>query len=310
MDFKRFEDYKEEVIQDYKKKKSEGKLPPNLDRHTPANLKRECTDVFHSRYSTTDESTFVALFGKHNSADEYYTAIKKSERDVFKPLDIFLKKDTKAGTFDRNIELLSWLIDFKPRPHRPADIFFLKNSIPILPMSLEPDTANEVLPTEISDPVSIQSCIPAEIGQEEYPVDDTKNHRSAIEDVSFGIFSIPSKFYKTIGAFLATAIILITLSIVIRPQCMYWDGKEYQSVDCDEKVEGANIVALDTARLEHMKKITNTGLITRNDIRKVYYSKVGGKIEFYTGKGENPEDNRRRLLPMTEYIFEKYVLHK
>ena len=91
---------------------------------------------------------------------------------------------------------------------------------------------------------------------------------------------------------------------------MYWDGKEYQSVGCNEKVDGANIVALDTARLEHMKKITNTGLSTRNDIRKVYYSKVDGKIEFYTGKGENPEDNRRRLLPMTEYIFEKYVLHK
>jgi hypothetical protein len=51
-------------------------------------------------------------------------------------------------------------------------------------------------------------------------------------------------------------------------------------------------------------------LITRNSIGIVHYSKINGKVEFYTTGGTNPEDTARRLLPLTEYMFEKYIANK
>lgn len=91
---------------------------------------------------------------------------------------------------------------------------------------------------------------------------------------------------------------------------MEWDKDHYESIACDQKVNGSVVVALDTSRLSHLKKITNIKSITRSDLRKVYYSKIDGTVEFYTTGGENPTDNRRRLLPMTEHMYEKYVLQK
>lgn len=111
-----FEDYKREVILYYEKKKHEGRLNPNLHRHTTASLKKECIDIFASQYSDKDEHIFTAIFGKKNNAAEYLSVVKGADPDIFRPLSNFLKgKITRTN--DRNIELLSWLIGFDQRPY-------------------------------------------------------------------------------------------------------------------------------------------------------------------------------------------------
>lgn len=319
MDLKRFDDYKKEVILAYKKKKNEGSLPSNLRDHTPANLKKECMDEFPGRYLDKDSETFKSLFGKGNNAEEYFQKIKASDPDIFRPLNTFLKKNTESGTHNRNIELLAWLINFEFRPHRPVD-FYTKSEperekiIPKEPapvaepdvLAREPET-EELKETDIINESDEKIIIEEEVhGVSVITSDDTQN-------VNNKIINIPRKFNKTIISFFGASIILICSYILYdksKHQCMYWNNDHYQSIACDQKVNGAIIIAADTSRLEHLKKITNLSKITINDIGKVYYSKVYNKVEFYTTGGENPTDNRKRLLPMTKYMYEKYILHK
>lgn len=271
---KRFEDYKQEVILAYEKKKKDGKLSPNLIRHTTANLKRECIEVFFDRYSDRDEHTFISLFGKANSREEYFTLVRESDPDVFRPLNNFLRGNAD-GTREKNIELLAWLIDFEPRP--------------------------------------LYKYI--EVGNSDFPEPGRKpvpKERKHPENIIYKIIVLFRKSQEILGLFIALVIGIIIYIVTTGhdQQCMYWDGKQYESIACDQKVDGANIIAQDTLRLNRLKKITNISSITRNDIRKIYYSKIDNKVEFYTAGGENPEDARKRLLPMTERMFKKYVLHE
>lgn len=122
---------------------------------------------------------------------------------------------------------------------------------------------------------------------------------------------------KTVKGGRATYIIalLIVIGVIIyytftKPRYMYWNGNEYKPLAYYQDKEGLIIIKLDTFRLRHLKKITDLKLITRNSIGKVHYSSIRKEYQFYTIGGENPDDTARRLLPMTEYIYRKYVLKK
>lgn len=318
MDLNSFEDYKKEVILAYEKKKKEGTLAPNLQRHTPARLKKECMNVFPARYSEKDSRTFTALFTKGNNAEEYLQMIRSSDPDIFRPLNNFLKGTTAFIREEANIEILAWLIDFQPRPHRYGDMYNVHTNqreselldpvvLPVTDRIV--DLHNDSLPYELDKNESIDTLDNDKGLKEEYKEGTlTPFYPGQKND---WILGIPLKFKKTITAFFAVLIVLSCSYIyyeMSEHQCMYWDGEKYQSIAYDQKVEGAVIVALDTFRLAHLKKITSHSLITPNDIGKVYYSKTDGKVEFYTSGGDNPEDSCKRLLPMTEYIFKKYVL--
>lgn len=302
---KRFEDYKREVILAYEKKKKEGTLPRKLASYTTANLKAECLNVFHNRYSEKDSETFKSLFGERDSGEEYVKRIKAEGPDKFKPLDNFLKG--KVGTpKEITIELLAWFIDFEPRPYKSGDIYVLVKSEW---ESANTQTIQTPLPVPVSEPAPVSI-------QPENPQGETQPKESELLSVlpidaqisNIGYLGIPVKFYKGIIAFFAAVIIIVgSYFIYDKPQCMYWDGEQYQSIDCDQKVDGATIVALDTFRLAHLKRIKNIALITRNDIGKIHYSKINGKVEFYTTGGENPADSRKRLLPMSEHMYVEYV---
>jgi len=110
---KSFETYKEEVILDYKAKKEKGLLPFNLQNPTPANLKKECISIFPSRHPKAHEYTFRALFGDKDNIEDYLSSFENADPDIFRPLNAFIRRDTKVGTNKRNIYLLAWLIGFE-----------------------------------------------------------------------------------------------------------------------------------------------------------------------------------------------------
>lgn len=312
MDFRNLEDYKKGVIEAYKKKRSEGILPPNLKNHTTANLYKECLNVFHNRFSSKDSETFKELYGERNSAAEYLQRIKASGADKFKPLDNFLKGNTNTPK-TRYIELLAWLIDFEPRPHQIGNIYgFLESNNNIEGKSEHSPKQMDYPNLETVEKKHSENKIQDEIDKDLHKDDKRLYTSSSISNPSKRILGIPRKFYKTIVALFVIVTVICASSIYYRltHQCMYWNSERYQLISCHEKIGSIPVVSLDTTRYDHLQKILNISSITRNDIGKVHYSKIDGVVEFYTTGGTNPTDTNRRLLPMTAYMFNKYVLHQ
>lgn len=312
---KRFEDYKQEVIQAYeKKKKNEVTFPHNLHYPTPANLKNECLNVFQNRYSGKDNGTFKAIFREKDSAEAYFTAIQTAEADQFKALSNFLKGNTK-NTSDRYIELLAWLIDFQPRPHIPATGYEIDLDKPKNKSVPEQETTVPTPGTTIEEtPVVNTIDIPVNGTETSEDNDSTGTDSPGNAGTDKGVFGIPRKLYKTIAVCVLTFVVLsgsYFFYIINRPDCMYWDGDQYQYIDCDQRQDyGTIILPVDAYKFAHLKRIKKRSQIRRSDIGKVHYSKINNEVEFYTVKSENPTDTARKLLPMTSYIFNKYVLHQ
>jgi len=332
---KRFEDYKDAVIEAYQKKKREGSLPANLDRHTVASLKKECLNEFPVRYSNKDRETFNSLFGPAENSEEYFQKIKASDPDIFKPLNNFLRGNTD-DTKDRNIHLLAWLIDFEPRPFKPVDAYLLgnNNDAPPKPVSGTPDpisdnpfTTSDYQKSDIDQlknqtDTTTTNLPPKGITNDNQPVEnsddlekktivsienDDDNNNPGNKESWF-----PSKLLRERKAVLSGLLIisgLIIIYLIIKPRYMYWNGNEYKSISFYQNIPPpVVIVPMDSTRPFNLKKIINLKLITRSSIGKVHYSKLDNILKFYTTGGENPEDTTRRLLPMTEYIYKKYVL--
>lgn len=328
IDLKRFEDYKQEVILAYEKKKNAGTLPPNLQRPTAANLRKECLYVFHNRYSEKDSETFKAFCGERNNAGDYFQKLRALDADKFKPLNNFLQGIT-ADTKNNNIELLAWLIDYEARPCGYVDVYAIVKSeqdvdinkekqeeeiIEVTDGSDETDPEDLVISNTKSDERNTEGLVISTSEPNRNNCDDSvkaadQSNESNSEDSSIN-FGIPRKFNKAVLSFFAALIILCGSYIFYdqsKHQCMYWDGDQYQSVACDQRVVGAAVIPMDNSRLTNLKRIKDITTITINDIDKVHYSKVGGKVVFYTTGGENPNDRRKRLLPMTEYMYREYI---
>lgn len=94
-------------------------------------------------------------------------------------------------------------------------------------------------------------------------------------------------------------------------QCMYWNGAAYEAVGCKFKIDEATIIAFDQQRIDRLKRITRLDTIGEKDLGKVWYVKIKvDSAEFYTDSGEYPLNSKKRLLPMTSYILDKYILKK
>ena len=311
MNLNTFEQYTEAVILAYESKKKDGKLPSYLQHHTPANLKKEFVDEFPRRYKPQDKKIFKLLLGTAENAEEYYQKIRASDSDIFRPLNYYLHGNIVRPR-DVTIYLLAWLIDFEPRPFQPGMIYQLglpEEEVTTGADGPQPESENNKSFGKLQNTLDANVLItPNTKVLEEEVV--SRQRLDGVNPVTW-IFGIPVKFKRTIIAFCATVAVLASIYVayILKPhECMYWDGDQYQAIACDQKVEGASTIALDPVRLDEVKRITNMSAITRKDIGKIFYLKESGKVEFYTGSGENPADTRKRLLPMTEHIFEKYVL--
>ena len=92
---------------------------------------------------------------------------------------------------------------------------------------------------------------------------------------------------------------------------MYWTGDHYEAVGCKVKVEAATIIAFDQQKVDRLKRITRVDTVGEKDLGKVWYVKIKvDSAEFYTDSGEYPLNSKKRLLPMTSYILDKYILKK
>lgn len=283
-----FSDYKVQVVDFYKKNRVLGKLPLNLINPTPAKLKKECLLVFQSRNAKGDIAVLRQFFGHRDDEDAYLKAIKNLDTDKFKPLVNFLKEQTQ-DTEDKNIELLAWLIDYKPRPFQ---------------FSLEADTTPKGEIITITNEIEPKS--------------------EPIYILGYDI-TLPAKSWyqrghlKLLPIFLIIIIAIFSLNqyLSLNPiisfgenknQCMYWSNDRYASINCDEKMPQVQIIALDESKLKYFKKITRPDTLTISDIKGVWYSKINKVVELYTSPGNHPMHTDKHLKPLSKYMFNKYVI--
>jgi hypothetical protein len=294
-----FADYKSLVIGDYQKKKAANALPLRLIQATPANLKRECKAVCDERYHRKDEKTLREFFGQGGDKVAWLQAIKRCDTDKFRPLGNFLKGLTD-WTEDKNIELLAWLIDFEPRPFELGRRY---NSNTSEAPENKPDETpingeNEKgLVDQPSQPVS-----PEHSDQLDTPPASGLKTRKTIGILAAMLFVSVAISIYWLAANKAPAIVFAG------PQaCMFWAGDHYQQVSCNQKFDDTMVIALDSEKVNHFKKITQPDTITEKSKGTVWYVKYNGNMEYYTSSGYHPIDPRLRLKPITDYIIRKYI---
>lgn len=112
------EDYKKAVLFKYQQKKDEGLLSLNLLHPSPARLRDECLLVLNRTTQKKDEQMIRDFFNNGIPSNDYSASIRRFDVDRLRPLVRYIRNQIE-DTADRNIELLSWLINFEVRPYNP-----------------------------------------------------------------------------------------------------------------------------------------------------------------------------------------------
>jgi hypothetical protein len=279
-------EYKKWVLADFDKKKAIGLLPNQIMSPTPGRLKAECVKLLEQDLDPKDEKLFRSFFGQKAGAASYRTAIQNSSADPFRPLTTFLR-DRAVNTEFRNIELLAWLVDFEPRPYHPG---LDAGSQPTRPSTrnspaIEPVLGNKG--TEESQPLRPEKMIKTE-----------KMRFYAFLLLPLILGSAAYWFFSTLQQ-----------QPTGREGCMIWVVDRYKPVECNDRSLPGAAIPIKGQLVEHFRKITRPDTLTPYSIRKVWYAKYNGRIEFFTSDGLYPLDTTRRLLPMTDHILDKYIYH-
>lgn len=332
-----FANYQKTVISLYEEKKNSGFLPFGPLETTPAKLRDECIRICQERPDDNDISTLRLFFGPGESIWSYQNIIEGGDIEKFKPLISFLRRSTRA-TNTINIELLAWIIDFTPRPYNKWEIESRSNNrenttdrteTPIDSILLELTPSNQNESERISDNNEIEDSEEKTNYQSE--TDPTKEENEHVPDTiatssssnipKTTFFTPPPKktwFKRNIKQ---TALSLVAATTLCggtymvayngSQGCMYWTGDHYKSIPCQEKVEGATVLALDSAKLLNFKKINVPDTLTISSLNTLWYTKITvDSAEFYTSSGFHPLFPEKRLKPVTLYILNKYVLNK
>ncbi|MGJ7031078.1 hypothetical protein [Niabella hirudinis] len=304
-----FPDYTKLVLRDYEKKRAANQLTLRLSQPTTSRLKEECIEVCTRRYSRRDGGALNLFFGEGDDPAVVLKKIERCDPDRLKPLLNFIKGKT-AGTDHKNVELLAWLIDFELRPFQigrryDTDVQEQKG------VELTERNGNDG--TEAEDPPTT----PVEAG---LAVAVKEQDTAESPEPPKPVAAKPRFNLKPAGAVIVAALAGIAIYWLVKTKeapipmrlgmeaCMYWTGDCYRQVPCNQKRGDTLIVALDPEKLKHFRKITRPDTITKNAKGRVWYLKINGAIEFYTGGGYHPVDPRLRLKPVTDYIIRKYIV--
>jgi len=295
-----FIDYTNAILQSYNIKREKGLLSSRLAHPSPAELRDECEAAFEKPYNHHDAIILKTFFGQFNNRDEGLRCIKNHPIDKFRPLVKFLKGGINEPK-KKNINLIAWLIDFKPRP------FELEKNYTCLD-NADPEIVDAGENTAGTSGVEKNQDLEEQEKVEHQPGQPPKEPSAS-----------PAKkrgFKIIAGSSVAVALALSGVFInKIKDEppparsghCMYWAGDHYEPSPCTPKRGDTLLVKLDSAKLFRFKKIASE-TITKDDIGRVAYVKLDGRIEYYTDTGSHPVYTHKRLKPLTKFMFDKYIL--
>ncbi|WP_025743873.1 hypothetical protein [Aquimarina pacifica] len=105
--------YRNEILEKYKRERG-GEMISYLLEPTRKQIKEACIWLLNRRNEKYDTSILNRFFQFEEGENRLF-AIERTKGDKFKPIVNFLTGETKSTT-SANLELIAWLIDFKPRP--------------------------------------------------------------------------------------------------------------------------------------------------------------------------------------------------
>jgi hypothetical protein len=286
-------EYTKAVLAEYRRKTAANTLPIDMRQLSPAGFKAACLEVCRERYNRKDEFILKAFFGEGSDQENCLRAIARRDIDKFRPLVNFLKGRTTKPD-GKIVELAAWLIDFNLRPYDPQ-----------IKYVINPDTIS-VSPQRAPANGTIE--IPqAESGE----IDDASRSTSS-EVRKKGKKRKKITLVITITVAVAMIIYLVRTNKPLAPvyighqACMFWNEDHYQPISCQPHGD-TMVVALDSNRLVHFRKITQPDTITANAIGTIWYVRYRKDYEFYTADGYHPIDPNLWLRPITEYIIRNHI---
>jgi hypothetical protein len=268
-------EYRELVLATYDSEMLKGILAPELLSPTPGNLKSAAVKVCEKRFDPKDLPVLESFFSTQPDPASVLRAIQQSDYQLFKPLSNFLKNRQIETSF-KNIQLLAWLIDFKPRPFHPG---------------LAIPDQNNTVPGKIHTFLSL-------VDEPNGPLKTAK---------TTGKLSI----YKYGGIIIFLALASYLVMIYTENQraknkngCMIWAGDNFEAISCNAKGGHVPILRFDSSRFDAFKKI-DRDTITPRALGHVWYAKIHGEVEFYNRSGMHPVDTNKRLLKLSNHILNK-----
>jgi hypothetical protein len=299
-----FAEYQKQVLLTYHRKKDENdKLSHYLVHVTAANLRLACIETITKRFSQRDQRILSAFFEHHENEEGYLQALYNIDPDIFKPLNNFLKGNT-SHTSSKNVELLAWLIDFQPRPWQ-WDHDYTKSGY----TETLPDMDDGVQGTKSKMPQMKTGKSESMVSSELEKVEEQEKK----QQLSF------HGQKRTIDNRLIFVVVGIVLLLIgggayylsadrtdVHERCMCWMGDHYQRVSCNQNQRENAVYALDSIKMERFRKITRPDTITAASVGHIWYSKIDGKVEYYTDNGFHPVHTERKLKPLTAYMLNKY----
>ncbi|MFI5163013.1 MAG: hypothetical protein ACHQHN_17160 [Sphingobacteriales bacterium] len=269
-------EYKNLVLADYDNKLTAQLLPSELLLPTPANIKAEIVKICEMSLSTADEKILRSFVGNKEDVMAYRMAVLNGKADPYRPL-VNLLGDRSINTNIRNVDLLAMLIGYQPRPYHPS-----------LPLTNNPSPAPAEPSRRTLDPItnSLESPKKRLIKPLLFLVSII-----LIGIAGFWIWQKSSRHYTDTKG------------------CMIWSDDHYEPVACDDKSSAKPVYPINHQLIDHFRKIKDPKTLTLADVRKVWYAKYNGNVEFFTDSGFYPLDTTRRVLPLTVHILQKYVYH-
>jgi len=300
-----FEEYKKEVLEFYFFKKKTNGLSSNLENPGRLKLKKECLKIFLEKYTEKDDEMLRLFFDPSNKFNDHVKSIEKFELDKFRPIVNFLQKGTSIRD-DHSVKLIAWLTHFDSyqdwrlsKETKPSEEGWCADECAEAGPEDHHETEREALGTDSDKDLGIVNAI------QKNPVLNIRRPLSIKNMILRGAL------FLLIGGGAFFLVVMSTAGTVRKPsageECMYWNGDHYVPVRCDEKIKDATLVPLNLQILNNLRKINLTDTLTANSLGKVWYSRIGGKHEFFTDSGVHPVDTFKRLKPLTTYILNKHV---
>ncbi|WP_454802895.1 hypothetical protein [Mucilaginibacter phyllosphaerae] len=287
-------EYRELVMAAFDRAFKANRLSQELVLPTAGSLKAEAVKVCSKRFDTKDETVLGSFIKSEPGTASYFRAIKNCHYQIFRPLSDFLN-DRSRGTTFKNIQLLAWLIDFKPRPFHPELVIPQdvipepEPSIATPPGNAQPISVHYIpTPTELKDnkphiPLALEQDEKKKPGGQGGTSDKTPNKRWLVGIAVLLIMGLFTWLFFPIN------------------NCMYWDNDHYIATSCNVPRTDTPLVRLDPVKLRDFRRLHHVDTLTYNSVGKFGYVRVGGIIEVYTTQGKHPLYSNRMLAPLTYY---------
>ncbi|MCL7987632.1 hypothetical protein M8998_06745 [Sphingobacterium sp. lm-10] len=328
--------FNEAVIAFYLNRKADNDLG-EIERRSPAALRDVLLLKLASGDLQKDTPALEKIFNNTRKFEDLARAIMNGGIDKFRPVQYFMQGRTSEPS-DDTIILLSIFINFQPRPYaawREKELEEVENAVSGNEKTQESKASNpgEEMPkgdnNTSGEPTGVPKEMTSEVSTNPNPligVAPTKT-KDADTKITLGTNSEGEQNKKVVLtrhpvwklkdkkslSILSTALVLTLLMAFYTwpdKQCMYWNGENYVAIDCNDVNPQLNIMALNSEKLRHFKRITQTDTLTKNHVNKVWYSKINNEVEFFTYPGLHPTHQHRSLKAATQYILESYAICK